>query len=617
MPISGQIIPSWAHPHIETFINDNTILQETYETPEDGVRGIYVFVSNQGRDNVILSFDNYNECKKEYGTPNYKLHGQAAYMPLSALSSGHAKAYCLRVMPEDATYANAVLVAKVKVDETDPENKKLIVKHQLVFHSNLFSKEEFGTLTDLITNEDPDVDGFMTYPLMGVYSLGRGVYGNSFRFRIIPSLRDDKENGFKNYRIEILNTNNGISVEEIFHGTFLPSAVVSNQSLFINDVINDSENGSKKIGVYICEESFEKIFELYKTNVNPETELTEKTFDILTGKTINGVDITDVVIDLSSEDEISIDRIEGVAISGGDDGSFTVNSSAPEVRQASINEMYKKAFRGEIDSTILSKRRTPAELIFDANYDMEVKVELISLILKRGDAFGYIDGGLINTVNGAIIWGENMSEYTNRLFSKQFQYFYIKDPFTGKNIPMTVTYFLANKLPTHFKTVGNQIPFAGQINATLTGIIKNSLKPMVDADDEETKEKLYELGLNYFECIGDNVFVRGVQNTSQIESSDLSEESNMHVTLEFKRLIENLLLSNLYNFADPEERRKFTENAQIILDPYIGTKCRNASIEFKMSPYEESRNILHCYLNITFKSIIKTAFIEIDINRRV
>lgn len=617
MPISGQIIPAWAHPHIETFINDNTILEETYETPEEGVRGIYVFISQKGRDNEIIPISNYNDFVKEYGKPNYKLHGQPIYMPLAALSSGYGKAYCLRVMPEDAAYANAVLVAKVKVDDTDEENKKLIIKHQLVSHSNLTNKEQFGSLTDIITSEEPDVDGFMTFPLFGVYSLGRGAYGNSLRFRVVPNLNSDKENGFKNYRIEVISTEEGFAVEEVFFSTFLPTAVINKKSLFIDDVINDAEAGSTKIGAYTCQESFEKIFEIFKTEVDPETTLTLQTFNIISGKSINGVAIPKVVIDNSTEAEISVDRTEGVVIAGGTDGSLTVNPATPEVRQATINTLYKKAFKGEIDPAILSKRRTPAELIFDANFDADVKTELIGLIVKRADLFGYIDGGIINTIDNAIEWGEEMEIYADRLFSKQFQHYYIKDPFSGKNIPMTVTHFLASRLPEHFKTIGNQVPFAGQTHTTLTGIVKNSLKPMLDADDEESKEKLYELGLNYFECIAENTFVRGVQNTSQKEMSDLSEESNMHVTLEFKRMIEELILGSLFNFADGTERAEFTEAAQRILNPYIGLKCRSASVEFKMSPYEEARNILHCYLNITFKSIVKSALIEIDINRRV
>mgnify|MGYP001168685913 CR=1 FL=1 len=617
MPISGQIIPAWAHPHIETFINDNTVIEETYETPEEGVRGIYVFVSPKGRDNKIIPISNYNDFVKEFGKPNYKLHGQPVYMPLAALASGYAKAYCLRVMPEDAAYANGVLVAKVKVDDTDDQNKKLIIKHQLVSHDNLTNKDQFSTLTDLITSEDPDVDGFMTFPLFGVYSLGRGAYGNSMRFRLVQNLNSDKENGYKNYRLEVISTDDKLVVDEVFFGTFLPTAIVNRKSIFIEDVVNDAEAGSQKIGIYVCQESFEKIFEIFKTQVDPSTTLTAQTFDIITGKSVNGVAIPNVVIDNTTDNEISVDRSEGVIIAGGTDGSLTVNPSAPEVRQSTINTLYKKAFKGEIDPAILSKRRVPAELIFDANFDAEVKIELINLIIKRGDIFGYIDAGIINTIDNAIEWGEEMKIYADRLFSKQFQHYYIKDPFSGKNIPMTVTHFLASKLPEHFRTVGNHVPFAGQTNATLTGIIKDSLKPVLDADDEETKEKLYELGLNYFECVAENTYVRGVQNTSQKEISDLSEESNMHVTLEFKRILEDLILANTFNFADGNERAEFTEAAQRILNPYIGVKCRSASVQFAMSPYEEERNILHCYLSIIFKSIVKSAFIEIDINKRV
>ncbi|WP_171567670.1 hypothetical protein, partial [Brevibacillus sp. MCWH] len=221
-------------------------------------------------------------------------------------------------------------------------------------------------------------------------------------------------------------------------------------------------------------------------------------------------------------------------------------------------------------------------------------------------------------ITDAIAWGESMSNIGDRIFSKEFQHYKIRDPFTGKTIPVTTTYFAAMKLPNHVKTFGTHIPFVGEDYAKLTGYINGSLRPIVDADDVDVKEKLYELRLNFFQAVNDVTFVRATQSTSQNKWSDLSEENNMRVLLEMKRKLEDMNASLIYNFAEASDRERFKEQANILFaNGYIGTKVRSAEVEFGMSKFEEERSILHCYLAVVFKTLAKRVILEIDVNPRV
>lgn len=617
MPRQGQIIPEYQHPHVETYINDNTIVQPIVNPAVDGYRFISVFASGKGRDNVLLQFDNNPDYIEEYGNPSYKIYGQPGYMPYAYLSTGQAKGWCMRVMPMDAAYANVVIVAKVKVNtpgEGETGSPSLIIKHEASFIPNLVNKEEFGALVDAMEDGDPDIDGFMTYPLFGAYVQGRGVYGNNFRIRISSATQADKDNNYKNFRIEVIDAENSLVIKEVFSGSFFSQAKIDNSTLFIEDIINDLEDGSDKINFYVAESSFETIYNLYKTEVlpTPTTDLTLDMFNPINGKTKTATTIDGITIDSSA---VALDAAEGVVLVGGTDGSFAL-SADPQVRETAINNAYIKAFKGELDKAILSKRRTPAEFFMDANYASEVKTELIGLYLKRNDVYGYIDGGILNNVTEAITWGEDIVTVGNRNFGKEFQHFLIKDPFSGKNIPMTMTYYLASKLPIHFKIYGNHIPFVGEAYANLTGIIKGSLKPIVDADEDDIKEQLYNLKLNYFECIAENTFVRGTQSTSQNILSDLSEENNMQVLFEIKRKVESLVASLLYNFAEAEDRQRFTETVDRILTPYKSVKIKSANVRFAMSAFETERSILHCYLELTYLTTAKIGIVEIDINKR-
>jgi hypothetical protein len=600
-----------------TLINDNTEFVETVAAAPEGLRSLFVFTSAKGRDGVVLDKASVSELIEEYGTPNFKLFGQPQYNAYAFLSGGQTKAWCLRVMPSDAAYSNLVLVAKVKVNTTDPANPKMVVRFEALQHVGLNDKEDLAALTELMTVTTPDVDGYRTYPLVAFNSLGRGAYGDALRIRITGATQADKENGFRNYRFEVLELENTVSRKEVFTGTVFPDAVSGMNSLFISDVVADVDTGSNKLGIHVVEENFTALYDIYKSQVRPTTTITEEQFSILTGLNIDNSAIDGLTYDTANNAHVSLDTPEGIPLAGGTDGAFTYDTATLADRETAINNAYAAAFRGDIDRAVLSKRRTPSELIFDAGYADEVKRELVSLLTKRYDAFGFIDGGILNTTTDAIAWGETMTGLSDRVFSKEFQHFKIRDPFSGKAIPVTMTYLFARVLPAHFAGPGNHIPFVGEAYASLTGAIKNTLKPVVDADDMDVKEELYNLRLNYFQALAENTFVRGTQTTSQNIWSDLSEENNMHVLLEMKRRIEQMVSGLAYNFADAEERARFTEDANRVFEGFAGTKVREATIAFDMNAWEEERSIIHCYMGVTFRTMAKRAVVEIDINKRV
>lgn len=616
MPRAGQIIPEYLHPHVQTYINDNTIFEEVVNPAPDGTKFLAVFISGKGRDNVLLPIGTNPEYIEEFGKPNYKLYGQAGYMPYAYLYSNQATGWCMRLAADDATYANVVVLAKVKVeDATDSEStSKLKIYHEAKYLTGIIKASDFSALVEAMTDPDPDENGYVTYPLFGVRMLGRGKYGETFRIRVSSAPQADKDNDYKNFRLEVIDSDGGIQRKELFTGSFYGEAKDTNgNTIFLPDLLTDSDDGSSKIAMYVVEDSFETIYNMYKTVV-PDTEITLDVFDLITGKTKAGTDIPNLVIDNSVAGAVSLDKVEGVAFAGGDDGAFAVGAPG---REEAINAAYIKAFNGELDRSILSKRRCPAELIMDANYADEVKRALINLMLKRYDAFGYVDGGILNTPTEAIEWAESMANLGDKVFSKECMSYDIKDPFSGKVITMTATYFLAMSLPTHFKVNGKQTPFTGETFAKVTGHVKGSVRPIIDADDFDIKERLYNLRVNYFECVAEDTFVRGTQGTSQNVWSDLSEENNMHNLLEMKRKIEAIVASKTYNFAEAEDRKKFTEQAERLLSDYIGPKVRSATVSFAMNKFEEERSILHCYLEVTFRTMSKRGIIEIDINKRV
>lgn len=630
--MAGQIVLEYEHPHLSTYINDNTATSISTAAASEGVKFINVFISKKGRDGVFLKFKDEASFIEEYGTPNFYQHGQPIYNAYASLKTRQAECYCMRVMPEDAAYGNVVFSIKYKIDtETNPEQPKLVLRHVAQTYDSFVDKTDIESLVDNAAEEEPDEHGFVTLPLMGFHSLGRGEYGNGFRVRLASVTTKNKNQVYKTYKLEVFETENGLERKEQFEASLYDGAVVENSSIFYEDVVNDETTGSAKINMYVNPYTIEELYELYCTEINPENPVTIEQFDILYGRTSNGTAIAGLEIDTAFEEFIALDRIEGVSLAGGTDGALSLDvdtldvkrvgysaakASKAELRNDAISNLYVKAFKGEIDKSIISKRRTPARFILDAGYSSDVKKQIINLALNRYDAFVHLDAGILNNVSEALDWGQTMeSEASDRIISKNFQHFKIKDPFTGKKIPVTVTYMLAGTLPKHILNNGDHIPLVGEENAKLTGIVKNSLCPFVDADELDIKEQFYDLRMNYFECLQENTFVRGTQQTSQEAETDLSEEHNVYVLLDMKRIVENKVSSMLYDFAEAEDRVRFKQDCDDALSTF-SHKVREFTIEFAMSEYEETRGILHCYLAVVFKSIAKRGIIEIDINKR-
>lgn len=783
MPQATQIAPKWLQPHVMTVIHDNTVFEESTVTVDSNVKFLAVFASSQGPDNVLIKKTDLADFKATYGDSNYAKYGQPLLMPLAELKAGNASVYCMRVMPEDATYANVVISANYKIveeqvnileydedgspllDDYDEPVYRTVIKtvtpeewdeiitadptaandasgisiYEEVFAEDGTSIKEFRvraldstgnvvqTGTDangnpvyeyervkpttnkmiikytasymqhgngaVINEEDGSVeegkskwyagatsrsalaDNFSTIcalaedkknadytstgewqsvPLFYINMAGRGVYGNNFRFRISPDTAYEKDYGIKMYSFEALNATNGISQLATYIGSIVTSPKFS-ETTFITDVMADRDTGDSYFDITVDESAVEKLYDVYVQVLNdaekagvrglaiPDIDEFDPIFGNVVGSQIKASLIE--VLEPSDEnpDVYALDSTIGIPLLGGSDGIFGNDVEIPaskiaedeanangdrltEAQKAVINEKsvqdaitaaYIKAFSGEYDVTILAPRRTPLNIMLDANYPMEVKRKMYELAGVREDCMLVLDNGIITTRPQISLAMRNMKDMNERYATKEFQHYQVRDPKTNKRVYVTTTYKWATDFAFHVKTYGNHIPFVKKY-ATLTNHVKNSLAPSIEltTSDMALKEKLYEARFNYYETIGDNLFARATQNTAQGINSDLLEENNMRTLLELKNSLEEDCWNNLYNFSDPADRASFTQAEMAKFSPWIGSKVLSLDIYFDMNPWEAERSILHCYVAVVFRQLNKRTIIEIDVNKR-
>lgn len=607
MITDGKSIINYDHPFNQTIINDNSGIQDVKTNVPERVNFMSVFIGGKGRDNKLLKKTSRTDFIKEYGRPDGIKYGQPILNAYVSIVDQYSHAYCMRVMPTDACYSNIIVSLKYKNDEL---NTNVICKVVADSVGGLNSPERFNAIVDQYMEDEPDLEGYKTVPLFGIRCLGRGKYGNSYRIRLTNVFTKKKNQVYRTYRLELLDIDEGNVVVEAFEGTMYDFALNS-VSYLLSDVLDGDTGGSERIAMYVNEDAFATVYKAYELATPAEERIDVQTFDPIFG--INNDKTKQAHVKIESG--IALDRLDGVAMNGGTEGSL---ENPPEDKMVAdvVEELYLKAFGGELDKAILSSRRIPVKFILDANYPLSVKRQLVQLGLKRYDSLIHLDAGLLSTNDEALQFGEETTDLNYRIVTKSYQHYEIRDPFTGKRVPVTMTYDIANKIAKHIELYGISVPFTGETYATLTGGIKGSLLPMLDESDEEMKEKLYDLKLNYYEAVAENIFARATQQTAQDLESDLSEENNMLVVLEIKDIAERETISRRYNFAEASDRALFTEvlNERV---KHLREMVRDVDVYYDMSASEEAKSIIHCYISVTFRTMAKSSIVEINVNKRV
>ncbi len=121
----GTNTTSYQHPYITVQIYDNSEYTEPeVEDYRRSFNGMQVGFFAGGRDNQLLYMPDKTQYLREFGKPNFKLLGQAAYNADNALATDNCGMYIMNLKPDNATYSNVVIMARFKTEaiaDTDTE----------------------------------------------------------------------------------------------------------------------------------------------------------------------------------------------------------------------------------------------------------------------------------------------------------------------------------------------------------------------------------------------------------------------------------------------------------------------------------------------------------------
>lgn len=316
MPAVTQIVPEYGFPYVQTYIADNTEVTEDAPSTvvaDPAIGYIFAFVSDRGIDNRWVLQRTQQSFVKTFGTPNFKKYGQPNLMPYVLLGDGGAKVWCMRVMPENATRAHAIvsLYYKADGDDVDVMKRKFRIKYTSRFvdpakangdvTKQVITKEDATKVRGVLDGEKiggvyKDGEGYTQAPgLFVLTSNGRGKGGNTFSVRIANNISYEKEYGIKTMAYEILTTEKGLIKEAEYMGSMVTS-VKYDSATFINDVLADTNDGVAPVDIDIDEELLETVYDAYiefckKQNEDLEAKLEQvMTENSITFPMINGIE---------------------------------------------------------------------------------------------------------------------------------------------------------------------------------------------------------------------------------------------------------------------------------------------------------------------------------------
>lgn len=454
-----------------------------------------------------------------------------------------------------------------------------------------------------------------TYSIMEVTALptGAGILPTNLYHLSAPytSGSDTYEAGY------YASSNGGSSWTKIdvYNVTKLPSITLYTPGVVYRLTAADGDKPVGSMWIYDATANDYVAYTAPEAEDKEPLDLTIENWDMFGYNRLTGELDENMVVE-GGTDSLTFMSLEGNALMNGSDGDLGEEQPV-NVRQRAIEEGFTRALDGQVDRLVLSTRHTPFEQMYDANLSVNIKKALAAFALKRKDFALHLDCGLLQTTSDLRSMATSLGSIDSYLISIDSGMMMTMDPITGRNIPVSILLWMAQKYPSHVANFGWHTPFAGERYAIVSGYSSNKqIKPAYDEElDADILEELYErYHMNYLQCLDEHTFVRGTQITTQSVKSDLCKENNVMVTLEIKRKIERMIAKNRYNWTDNESIRIFKHDCQMLFSSYAGYKCQSLDIDVKQSAWERTRYILHAYLAVVFRKYQERGIVEIDLN---
>lgn len=543
------------------------------------------------------------QLRTVYGDAFYKLYGDniqfsrygQPLLQAARIIDAGGRLMIKRVVADDATLANAVIVANLKVVSVqkvngegnplyiDPVtgNETTVVSETKAMESNAVVWYESFSITDstdmksvvegaklladVAGTEDEDGNLVYKYPIFVVTDNGRGT--SEKRFRIVPDYISSKNQDFMIYNFSVYYDDENSS--ESCYFTPDDDLIYADMSMSLDAAVKRDllQVNAKVLPEYINE---------FVTTYSDAIGLTFDELlyqDFLFGKTRKNKNLEGVTINpIDIEGTVSLSDEYGINLEEGSNGAFGDTPIKTPEYETKVIEF----FNGTFTPDIYNRDNYRIDCCFDANYSESIKREIEKLVDWREDLFYFRDLGIL-TNSDDIVDAHNRA--TKSKFSASYATSYdVMDPYSKKQISVTCMYSLCEIIVKRFLLSARHLPFAGMANGfVIEDAIPNTINfyPVVTPFIDQ-KELFDEERINYADYVDGALTVQSLY-TSQEPYTQLSFINNVVAIQEVAKAVRAKAPISRFTLMDQESLNKYQAFVQDILDGY---KDNFAELEF-------------------------------------
>lgn len=551
---------------------------------------------------------------KMYGkTISFSRHGQPLLQAAMSINAG-GELLCKRLVASDSTLANLGIVAtlsETEIQATD-ENGNLLFQdadgNQTVEETDTpvmttGTGISYSLLTaDTATTPEEVKEALEAKITDGQYLLyiicdnGRGV--SKKRIKITPNYRMSKSLEYTMYTLTVTEGSENI---ESMTFSVNPNLVVSGQNISLYSMINanstqlvciDDSTGMEKFVAALAEATGLTEDDIYAAD--PLFGCTKK------GVALEGISVSDSGVDLQ--------YTYGQQLQSGSNGAFGTH---PIENSAEFTVQAVEALDGTFDPAIYNVDQYRLNAIVDANYPEGVKRAIEALATFREDFMYFRDQGIgVNTID--LISEKCNSEAKNMFCATYPQSYDIIDPYSKKQITVTIGYSLAQLLVSHCDN-GANLPTAGmKHNMVIKDAIYGTLSfsPTVCPDPiGNQKEIMDDMRVNYASYI-DNQLVIETLYTSQEKHTQWSYVNNVMGIQDVVKAIRIRCPIIRYTFIDGDDLEQYKADVEEVIAPYR-SNFKTLELEYLEDATYSANKIFYAVLKVVYRDFIQTEWFKV------
>lgn len=618
---------SYSFSNMTVKITDNTVLRDdttttTQETPDFNVL-IPIHVPVGTTNSLELYYPGeINRYLNAHGTPNCLKNGFGADAIYAALTSGaEVGVYTINLRGASATFANAVVVMKYKVEKdvpytdttgapyyydkngqltTSPTDNTPVVrdvlhaKFELQYVANCKKWVDLYKKMNSLVSMTPDESGYKSMPVFAVMYRGASTFGNNVYMNLVPKTAEYDGNTY--YTATVFDGINSIESSR-YMSMDVNSGKKYNDSYFIETQFN-AEYPTLRM---MTAESIQDLYDLINPYLYTIDEFIAGT-QANPAKSFAAVDIfgANEFAFVTDEDSLDMQAANAVILQGGSDGTETPD------------ELFKDFFGGKILEDISSVLRYRVTYIPDLGYDEDTKKEIVKLVKLRNrmTTARLMVGN--ETFESAIV--DHQSNYYENMpnvsLIAKCQSPMMFNEFIRRTVTVPAGYFDLVAILNHMYKWGNPFqPFAGAL-CRWTGFIEDTMN--YPANDAQFLQSLYVSRINVVMKDSEAGAYLADQEMNTVLTSDQTELNNAFLISSMLYDLVALVHRQHFKFNEAEEVRIFNENVNDIINQKYAPYSASLDVEVYRSGtigFAKSRNIIK--VTVDLKDISKYTDVEI------